>query len=134
MASVHDVPTDVVETCKRDSSGDLITGRTVLSLEVSFVAPAERRVVFDETAAQMRLERDGRVDIVSLLTNDMDNLLAVEVDVKDESDLQDIPPSGAIDVRSSLGGNFSVIQERCCLYGLDGPTDAGMSFGLHFGI
>lgn len=113
---------------KRVASGNLINGRNLPSIEVSWVIPAECCVTFDGAAELLGLERDDRIDGVPAPTNVMEDLLAVEVDVGDDRDLQDIPRSGAIDVRSSLRGEFLAIQEKCRLFGLNGPVNAGGVF------
>lgn len=51
---VHDVPTGVVEKCKRNTSGNLITGRTLTSCEVSCPVTAERRATFEEVGVLMQ--------------------------------------------------------------------------------
>lgn len=73
----------------------------------------------------MRLEGDDRVDDATPSTNDMENFLAVEVDQEHDWHLCYIPPSGVIDLRSSLCGNFSAIREKCRLYGSDRPATVG---------
>lgn len=58
----------------------------------------------------------------------MEDLLAVEIDAEDDWDLRDIVPSGAIDIRTSLHGDFSAIQEKSRLCGLDVPANTGGVF------
>lgn len=61
----------------------------------------------------MQLEEDDRVEDVPPPTNDMQDLLAVDVDAKNEWDLWDISPCSGIDAKSSLRGNFLAIEEKC---------------------
>lgn len=54
----------------------------------------------------------------------MEDPIAVDVVVDENWNLRDIPPSGAIDIRSSLYDDLSAFQEKCRLYGLNLPTNA----------
>lgn len=50
---------------------------------VSWAAHAEHRFALDEATAMMHLKGDHPVDDVASLTNDMEDLLAVDVDAED---------------------------------------------------
>lgn len=65
-----------------------------------------------------------REDESSPLNNVVQERLAVEANEEDDWDLQDIYSSAAVDVRSSLCGNFSTRQGKCRSYGLDVPVNA----------
>lgn len=117
MGPVHNISAGVVETQKRDASGNLITRRTLPSHEIPWVTSAERLVSFDEAATLMQLEGINLVNDLPPPSNDMRDPLAVDVNAEDDWDFQDIPASGAIDVQFSLPGNFSAIQEKFHLYG-----------------
>lgn len=69
--------------------------------------------MFEEAATLLRLEQDDRVDDVPPLSNNMGDLLALDVDAMDAWNLRDNPSSGPIDVRSSVRGDFPAIREKC---------------------
>lgn len=54
----------------------------------------------------------------------IEHILEVDVDARDRGDLQDILPSGVIDIQCSWWDDFSIIQEEFCFYGLDVPVGA----------
>lgn len=107
--STHNLQIGVVETRKRNAIGNLITGGTLPSHDVSWVASAEHHITFDEAAVLMQLEEDGYVDDLWPLPNDMEDPLAVENDVEDGWDLHDIPSSDALEVQCCLLGDFLAI-------------------------
>lgn len=96
--SVHVVPTGVVETGKRSARGNLNTGCTLSSPEVSWVVPGKRGVTLDEAETLMGLGKDDRVDGVLPPSYEMEDPLAVDVNAEDNWDLLAIPPSRVIDV------------------------------------
>lgn len=86
---VHDVPTFLIKTCKPDASGSVITGCTLPSIrEVLRVVLAKRRVTCNEVVMLMRIEAYYHLDVVLHLSNDMEDLLAVDHDAEATSDLQ----------------------------------------------
>lgn len=99
---------------EHDSSGNLITGRTLPLPKVSWVVPADRRLKFDEAASPMPIEGDDRVYDDPPLTNYMEDLLAENGDVKDDCQLQDSRRSGEMNFWSRWHGNFRAIQGSCC--------------------
>lgn len=72
---------------------------------------AERGITFDEAMELMRVEGEYQNDKVRPPENSI------------EDPLTDTPTSDAIDLRSSLRGNFTTITERCSLYDLEIPTN-----------
>lgn len=85
-------------------------------------------MTFEEAATLMGLERYDPVYNVPAPSNEMEDTLAVYFNAEDEWFLRNIPPSCAIDVRTSLRCDFSAMQEKRLLYGLDVPGNAGGGF------
>lgn len=56
--------------------------------------------------------------------------MPVDLDVEGDWDLSDIPLSGVIDIRSSLEGDFSCIQERFDECSINCPSNTGDVFIL----
>lgn len=123
--SVQDVSDGVVESDKRDACGNLFTGYSLTSLDVSWVVLAEGADTFDEEATLLLLDGENPVHDVPLPSNNSDDLLAVEVNAEDDWALWEIPPPGAIDIRSSLSGDSSAIGKKCPLYSLGMHATAG---------
>lgn len=119
---------------KLDACDNLIAGRTLPSHIVSCVIFEEPRVTLDEAAALRRLERDDSFDEVPPPTNDIEDLLAVNVDVEEYLDLWDSLPFGPIHVWLILPGDFSEMQGKVCLYVLEVPGNAETSCRLCFGV
>lgn len=82
----------------------------------------------NKAAVLMQYEEDDRVDHVPPPTSNMEDRLAVDVSVEDDTDPRDVQPSSAMDVRSSLRGNVSVIPKKCRFYRLRRSTNAYIVF------
>lgn len=73
----------------------------------------------------MLIEWDEREEGMPAPDNVVKDVLAIEADVEDHWNIQDIMFSGRIGVRSSLCSDSSGVQKNCWLYGLDLLFKAG---------
>lgn len=84
LGSGHNIPIGVVGTQKRRANDNVATGRALLSCQVSWVVPAERRIMLDEAKVLMQIEVNERKEDVpppKIVTKDN---LAVEVNAEDD--------------------------------------------------
>lgn len=117
--------------CSRCTSGmPILTSLPDLlchGLKFLRVVPAEYRDAFDPNAL-MPVEGDEGEDDMPPLDNVREDLLAIAAYAEDDLDLWDILCSCAIDVQSSLLGDFSTFDEKCCLYSLNVSVSSGGVF------
>lgn len=76
------------------------------------VISAERRVKLHGAKALIWMEGDEREGAVPPLHNVIEDILTADSDSDDHFDLQYIPSSRAMDVQSSLFGDFSTMQGK----------------------
>lgn len=89
-----------------------------------------QRVVLNlvKQKALIQIEGDERDEEVPHSDDVMKHIIAVDADKEDNWGLQDIPPSGAIDVQFGCCDDLSIIQEKCRLYGLKIAVNTGGVF------
>lgn len=113
---LHQLPSTEVTVHKPAASGELAPPQMLTARVVTGVVDESVLCVIPNAVAHLGLPfRSDKAtpSVLLALPGVIVDVRSLDLDAKGDWDMSDIPQSGVIDIRSSLLGDFPLIQEKC---------------------